>query len=125
MSDLTLDVLRADAAGFRGVFAFEEENEHCPDRLVYMSPDFGDEHVISDCIDAHVARPIARVLNSAASALSELRSRRARDLTAEQVGKLRDVRDFIQEQITGGGDTSGEHRLQLSVLDRLLNRGVK
>lgn len=44
-------------------------------------------------------------------------------MTGRETEMLVEIRDFIQEQIGGGADTSGQHRLQLAVLTKLTNRG--
>lgn len=45
---------------------------------------------------------------------------RRASLAGEDFATLKDIRDFIQEQIDSGGDTCGEHRLQVQLLDRLI-----
>lgn len=71
---LDLKQLRRDVDGFRGRFEFLPEDEHCPDRLVYISadPDQEGEYVISDCVEEHVAEPIARMLNAVGPLLAEI-----------------------------------------------------
>jgi hypothetical protein len=118
LTDEELNALCSYRNGFRGCFSFEPENEHCPDRIVYTSDDFGDEHVISDCIEPEVADPIVRLLNGAGVAASELIERRAADLTDEEREALTWLRGRVNRMVN-----DREAYTALAVLDRLLQGG--
>jgi len=79
--------LRAMVRGFNGRFEFLPEDEHSPDRLVFVSahPDYvGDETVISDCTEQHIAEPLSYMLNSVGPLLDQLDEvTRARDELAD------------------------------------------
>lgn len=77
---IDLKALRDNVNGFKGRFEFRPEDEHCPDRLVFVCGpgDYeGDEIVISDCAEQHIAEPIVEMLRSVGPLLDEVESLRS------------------------------------------------
>lgn len=77
-TDIDLEGIKAASSGFAGRFEFQPEHTEdrgirhiadfvdFDDRLVYLAADRDDDepYVIADCIDPHVAEPIALMLNA-------------------------------------------------------------
>lgn len=77
-TDIDLEGIKAACRGFAGRFEFQPEHTEdrgilhiadfvdFDDRLVYLAPDRDDDepYVIADCIEPHVAEPLAVMLNA-------------------------------------------------------------
>ena len=130
LTDEELDSVRMAAAGFRGSFAFDpydpEHTDECgvDDRLTYVPEGckLGDDdcYTISEMIEGHVAEPIATMLNASAAMVTELRERRAADLSSDEVEALRFAREAVVYQFHYEPRRREKALGTLSVLDRLL-----
>jgi len=119
--------LRAMVRGFNGRFESRPEDEHCtecPYRLVFVSahPDYvGDETVISDCIEQHIAEPLSYMLNSVGPLLDHLEEvTRANDTLAE----IAEAATFVIDNGLCGGCRSQIDNIDVERIDELRKAGT-